>query len=95
MVHDRILQRCRNNIRSRHYVMTIHAEEEMNDDLFTIFDVEHAVLNGNITERRKDHLTGEWKYLINGSSLDERSLFTAVKLSPTGKLVFLTIYKGD
>ncbi len=94
MVHDRILQRCRNNIRSLNYVMTIHAEEEMNDDLFTIFDVEHAVLNGEITERQKDQSTDEWKYLINGNSLDERPLGTAVKLSPTGKLVFLTIYEG-
>ena len=51
----------REKVRYRHYVMTLHAEEEMNDDDLTIFDVERALLTGEIIERQRDHKTGEWK----------------------------------
>ncbi len=34
--------------------MTVHAEEEMNDDGLTVFDVEHSILSGAIIERQKD-----------------------------------------
>ena len=40
----------RERIRTRKYVMTIHAEEEMNDDDFSIFDIERAILTGEIIE---------------------------------------------
>jgi hypothetical protein len=39
-MYDRILNRMREAIRTRNYVMTLHAEEEMNDDNLSIFDVE-------------------------------------------------------
>ena len=48
---DRILKEMRDKIRKREYVMTLHAEEEMNDDCLTIFDVERCILNGKILER--------------------------------------------
>jgi hypothetical protein len=38
----------REKIRTRQYVMTLHAEEEMNEDGLTIFDVESIVLSGSI-----------------------------------------------
>lgn len=38
--------------------MTIHAEEEMTFDDFTIFDVENAILSGQIIERQNDADTG-------------------------------------
>jgi hypothetical protein len=44
--------------------MSIHAEEEMNDDDLSIFDVERCILVGRILERQKDKVTAEWKYLI-------------------------------
>ena len=50
-MYERILRQMRENIRSRQYVMTLHAEEEMNDDLLGIFDVERAILTGTIVER--------------------------------------------
>ncbi len=52
---DRILKRIQEKVRTLEYVMTIHAEEEMDDDELTIFDVEHVLLNGEIVERQKDH----------------------------------------
>ncbi len=49
--------------------MTIHADDEMDEDGLTIFDVESAILSGKIIERQKDQSTGEWKYLVRGESL--------------------------
>ncbi len=74
--------------------MTVHAEEEMNFDEFTIFDVESAILTGTIIERQTDSETGEFKYVIEGQAIAERSLGVVVKLSPIKKLVIITIYEA-
>lgn len=66
---NRILKEMRDKIRRLEYIMTIHAEEEMNDDCATIFDVERCILTGKILERQKDKDTAAWKYRINGESL--------------------------
>lgn len=50
---ERILNQLRERVRTRQYVMTIHADEEMNEDDLTIFDVESVVLSGKIIERQK------------------------------------------
>ena len=50
---ERELNRMREKIRLRQYVMTIHADEEMDDDGLTIYDVENAILTGEIIERQK------------------------------------------
>ena len=44
----------REKLRSRQYVMTVHAEEEMDADGLSIFDIENAVLTGRIVERQVD-----------------------------------------
>jgi hypothetical protein len=82
----------REKIRTRQYVMSTYAEEEMDHDNLTIFDVEHALLTGRIIERQKDQETGEWKYLVRGQSLTGAPIVAAAKLSFTGKLVILTVY---
>lgn len=51
---EHILQRMREHVRAFTYVMTIHAEEEMEDDDLSILDVEHAIRTGEIIERQKD-----------------------------------------
>ncbi|MCS6845925.1 MAG: DUF4258 domain-containing protein [Caldilineales bacterium] len=56
-----ILDKIRDRVRRRPYVMTVHAEEEMNDDRLSIFDVERSLLTGEIVERQKDLSSGEWK----------------------------------
>lgn len=91
-MYDRILKRMREKIRTRQYVMTLHGEEEMNDDGLTIFDVERGVLTGQIIERQKDHQTGEWKYLIQGKTISDDDVVVVSKLSPTEKLVIITVY---
>lgn len=92
IVYKHILRQMRENVRKRQYVMTLHAEEEMVDDGFTIFDVERAILTGEIIERQEDHHSGEWKYLVLGQVIDGRLLTVVAKLSITNKLVIITVY---
>jgi len=73
--------------------MTLHAEEEMDNDDLSILDIERCILNGAIIERHKDIQTGEWKYTIIGSSLSNHKVEVITKTSLTGKLVIITVYK--
>jgi uncharacterized DUF497 family protein len=91
-VYKRILRQMRDRVRKRQYVMTLHAEEEMADDEFTIFDVERAILTGEIVERQEDHQSSEWKYLVLGQVIDGRLITVVAKLSITNKLVIVTVY---
>jgi hypothetical protein len=90
---DRILRLMRDKIRKREYIMSIHAEEEMDNDELSIYDVECVILNGKILERQKDKNTAEWKYKIYGQTISNNEAEVIVKLSPTGKLVVITVYK--
>ena len=92
-MHERILNQMKEKVRTRQYVMTVHAEEEMDEDELTIFDVESAILSGKIIERQKDQNTGEWKYLVKGESLAGENVGTVTKIGPTGKLIFITVYR--
>lgn len=89
---ERILKRMREKVRKRQYVMTLHAEEEMNEDGLTIYDVERGILTGEILERQKDRVTAEWKYRLRGETVDGGEVEVMAKLSPTGKLVIVTVY---
>jgi hypothetical protein len=91
-VFDRILKEMRDKIRKLEYIVSIHADEEMNDDSLTIFDVERCILAGMILERQKDKATAEWKYRIRGKSLTDETVEVIAKLSPTGKMVIITVY---
>ncbi len=90
---QRILKQLRDKVRSRQYVMTLHAEEEMSDDELTIFDVERGVLTGEIVERQKDVQTGEWKYLGRGHTVTGDDIVVVGKIGLTGKLVIITVYR--
>ena len=90
-----ILQRMREKVRALDYVMTIHAEEEMEDDDISILDVEHVILTGEIIERQQDQETGEWKYLIAGNTLADDPIIVVAKLALTGTLFIITVYRDD
>lgn len=82
----------REKIRKRQYVMTLHAEEEMNADKLTIYDVERSVLVGAIVERQQDRVTKEWKYRIRGATVAGEEVEIVAKFGPTGKLAVITVY---
>jgi len=71
----RILTRIRERTRTGKYVMTIHAEEEMNFDNFSIFDVESAILNGTTIERQTDAETGELRHMCTSIGMIMRQSF--------------------
>ncbi|MES1210971.1 MAG: DUF4258 domain-containing protein [Acidobacteriota bacterium] len=90
-----ILVRIREQIRKRQYFATIHAEEEMDNDGLTIFDVESVLLTGTVIEQQRDRRSRERKYLIRGEVVDGTRLAVVVcKFGPADKLVVLTVY-GD
>jgi hypothetical protein len=89
---DRVLKEMREKIRKLEYIVSIHADEEMNDDCLTIFDVERCILTGKILGRQKDQATAEWKYRIQGKSLSGETMEVVAKISPTGKMVIITVY---
>jgi len=92
-VANRTLNRIRERIRKRQYVMTLHAEEEMDEDGLTIFDVESVILTGEIVEQQRDRKTKERKYLVRGQGVDgDETAVVVSKFGPTGKLVILTVY---
>ena len=88
-----VLTLIKERMRAGRYVMTLHAEEEMDSDDLKIYDVENAVWTGKIIERQRDRETGEWKYLLKGQALSETSVVVVLKSSPTGKVVIVTVYK--
>ena len=92
-MYTRILTRMREKVRNRQYVMSLHAEEEMDDDNLSIFDVESGILNGNIRERQKEKDFAEWKYIIEGQTLAGDNIAITAKLSITGKLVIITVWR--
>jgi Domain of unknown function (DUF4258) len=87
-----VLQELQAKIRLQAYVVTIHADEEMDDDQLAIGDVEACILSGQIVERQRDRVTAENKYRVRGLSLDGLPMETVVKLGATGKLVIITVY---
>ncbi len=82
----------RHLIRTLSYVVSTHAADELEDDNLTVFDLENIVLAGQVTERQRDRITRETKYVIRGQALDGRAAETVVKVSHTGKLFVITVY---
>lgn len=86
------INQLRSLIRTLNYVVSTHAAEELEDDDFTILDLENILLTGQITERQRDPQTREIKYLVSGITLDGRHAQTVVKVGFTGKLIVVTVY---
>ncbi len=89
---DRILNRIRRLVLQRQYVVTLHADDELNADNLTVYDLERIVLTGEIVERQKDRELFESKYRIRGKTIDGSLAETIVKIAITEKIVFLTVY---
>ncbi len=73
--------------------MTLHAEEEMNDDALTIYAVERAILSGKMVERQTDRVSGEWKYRVRGRTAKGGRVEVIAKLGASGKVVIITVYR--
>ncbi|MXV83746.1 DUF4258 domain-containing protein [Candidatus Poribacteria bacterium] len=79
-------------VQSQEYVLTLHAEDEMVQDRLTIFDVENALLTGEIVRRQRDSYRGKWKYVVEGRTLGSEIAVVVTKLAFSRKLVIITVY---
>jgi hypothetical protein len=93
LVFERELHRMQECIRARRYFVTLHAAEEAVEDGLTRFDLESIVLTGRVVERQKDPLSGEWKYLIRGDTMNAQRATVVTRLGATGILILITVFR--
>ena len=89
---ERVMNRIRRLVLERRYVVTLHADDELNADGLTVYDLERVVLTGEIVEKQRDRNTAESKYRIRGQTIDGLSAEAVAKIAITDKVVFLTVY---
>jgi len=92
-MYEQTLHKIRDKIRRNEYIVTYHARKEMNDDNYSVFDIERGILTGEIIERQKDKATAECKYRVKGKTISNENIELICKLSPTNKLVIITVYE--
>lgn len=90
-----ILMQLKNCVRQNKYVVTLHAEEEMDEDDLSAYDIERAILTGEIIERQKDEEKAEWKYIVRGQSIEGEPIIVVIKISPTGKMIIITVFRDE
>lgn len=87
------LECIKDKIRKNNYALTSHAEDEMQEDLLTEVDIEHAILNGKIVRTQRDHL-GRTKFTIEGKSQNFRKIRIICRFSDSGELlIIITVYE--
>ena len=91
-MYSRAQKRMRELVRRGWYVMTTHADEEADEDELSILDIESVILTGSIVERQRDRDTREWKYVVQGQTLDGRDGCVVAKFGLVGRLYILTVY---
>jgi hypothetical protein len=88
-----ILRRFRGLVRQEDYLITRHARQKLWSANLTAFDLESIVLSGRIVSRQRGRAHGDWKWVIEGTTRDGQVAAAVVRLSSTGKLVFITVYR--
>lgn len=92
-MYDKILELMIECVWNDTFIFPSHALIEMEKDLLTTEDVINCVLGGEIIERQKDRLSGEYKYVITGFALDERPIDVVAKLNLIGETYVITVYR--
>lgn len=87
------IERIRAVILRGDYDLTRHAIDEMAEDNLGIFDLESAILNGNIVKTETDDLRGT-RYTIIGLAQDQRTEVGVVgRFAETGIYLIITVYE--
>jgi hypothetical protein len=90
---QRLLERIRDAILNGEYDLTRHAIDEMAEDGLGIFDVESAILGGEITKTETDDLRGP-RYTIIGVAEDQKTEVGVVgRFTETGVYLIITVYE--
>ena len=87
------ISRIKEKIRTGQYDMTVHAMEEMAEDLLDIMDIEYAILHGSINRTVKDDPRGI-KYVIEGNAMDQKTPVGIVgRFTGNRRFLIITVYK--
>jgi len=90
---QRLLKRIRNAIRYGEYDLTHHAIEEMAEDRLGIFDVESAILSGEITKTETDDPRGPRHTIIGWAEDWETEVGVVGRFTETGIYLVITVYE--
>ena len=88
---QRVLVKMRERVRAGRLTIPKHAFQAMLDDALMPSDLKHCLLHGTITERQWDDRWDEWKYVIEGKTIDGRALEIVAKLGPDDTVI-ITVY---
>jgi hypothetical protein len=91
-VPRRIIDRIREKIRLQQYDMTVHAMEEMAEDNLDILDIEHAILDGQVSRIEKGDPKGT-KYVVEGFAVDVQTPVGTVGRFTNGSYLIITVYE--
>jgi Domain of unknown function (DUF4258) len=81
-------------ISSGEYDVTVHAVEEMAEDGLDIFDIECALMNGELTKTEADDPRGT-KYTVIRAAVDGRTRVGVVgRFKETGIFLIITVYEA-
>ena len=89
----RLLRRIRGAVVSGEYDLTRHAIDEMAEDGLSIFDIESAILDGEITKTETDDPCGP-RYIIIGLAEGRKTEVGVVgRFTETGVYLIITVYE--
>jgi len=91
----RAIDKLRDLVRAERYQISVHANEEMANDLLIAIDVENAILNGSITKKLTQDPRGT-RYEITGQACDGRSVSVICRIVSGEWLRIVTVFAlGD
>jgi uncharacterized DUF497 family protein len=89
----KILKQMQEKVQAHQYIMTVHAEIEMENDALTFSDIEHAILTGKIISSQKEHKNGRRKYVIKGYTLTGSEVIVVSQLTAlSNQLIIITVF---
>jgi Domain of unknown function (DUF4258) len=92
-MYDKILHEMRSRVRAGKLAISIHAREEMDLDGLILDDLKYCILTGAIVERQFDDLFVEYKYVIEGATLDPDEFIHVVAKLGKRNAVIITTYR--
>jgi len=87
-----VIERIREKIRDRDYLLSSHAEDEMAEDGFERTDVEAAILGGFV-EKKLTHDVRGTRYRLEGPAEDGRLMGVLCRFREDRSLVIITVYE--
>ena len=89
------IARLRELVRTLAYSISLHADDELDEDDLTVFDLETILLSGTIVERQIDRDSRETKYIVRGNTLAGQQAECVVKIDQSGRLLVITVYLDE